>query len=448
MAAHSTETLRRLVQPGKVHRSLYTDPAIFALEMERIFGRTWLYVGHESQVSSPGDFIATRLGPKPVVMSRHTDGRIYVIANQCAHRGAQVVAAESGNCREFRCCYHGWSYHTDGRLKQVPLIHGYPKSFDPRNADAAMMQVPRLASYRGFVFASLAADGPSLEDFLGPITKSFDDLVDRAPDGEIEVAGGSFKHVYRGNWKLYLDNLLDVAHPLFVHHSSTEAAKAQDDSVASDGTGEIAVRQMRQNGASYGFFESQVGIWACRNGHGFMGDYHDDAKLVASMNDPVFRDYRAMLEGRKGASEAKRILAVRRWNTNIYPNVSFMSQFQQFRVVHPLAVDRTVVYTYQFRLKGAPEQMFRNAVAFANVVNGTGSLVLTDDLETYDRIGLGLASEGSEWVDLSRGLDSDVAEPDGSLRGKNSTSEVCLRNMYAAWLGYMAETPRLAAAAE
>ncbi len=448
MSNHTAETIRRLVQPGKVHRSLYSDPVIFNLEMERIFGRTWLYVGHESQVKNPGDFIATRLGLKPVVMSRHVDGKIYVIHNQCAHRGAQVVAAESGNCREFRCCYHGWSYNTDGCLKQVPLVHAYPKGFDPKHPRMAMAQVPRVASYRGFVFASLATEGPSLDEFLGPIRFSFDDMVDRAPEGDIEVAGGSFKHLYRGNWKLYLENLLDVAHPLFVHQSSTEAARAQDDASVSDGTGEIAVRQMRQNGASYSFFESQVHIWAYPNGHGFMGDYHDDAKLVAAMNDPVFREYRQALESKKGSAEAARILEVRRWNTNVYPTVSFMSQFQQFRVVHPIAVDKTVVYTYVFRLKGAPEQMFRNAVAFANVVNGTGSLVLTDDLETYDRIGLGLASEGAEWIEISRGMGSDAAEPDGGVRGKNSTSEICLRNMFAAWLGYMTDKPILSAAAE
>ncbi len=454
MAQYSAETFRRLVQPGKVHRSLYTDPAVFDLEMENIFGRTWLYVGHESQVKNVGDFFSTRLGLKPVVMSRHTDGKIYVIHNQCAHRGAQVVATECGNAREFRCCYHGWSYHTDGRLKTVPLQHAYPSSFDPRDPKAAMVQVPRVAMYRGFVFASLAATGPSLEDFLGPIKASLDDMVDRAPDGEIEAAGGVFKHTYDGNWKLYLENLLDAAHPLFVHQSSIEAAKGQNDSVATDGSGEIAIRQMRQNAAPYTFWESQVGIWSYPNGHAYIGDYHDDAKLVAAMNDPVFRDYRAALEAKKGVEETKRILEVRRWNSNIYPNVSFMSQFQQLRVVHPIAVDRTVVYTYSFRLKGAPEEMFRSTVAFANVVNGTGSLVLTDDLETYDRIGFGMSSAGAEWLEVSRGLGTDVAEPDGGVRGKNSTSEVYLRNMFESWLGYMtadgapAGDVKLAAAAE
>ena len=164
-------------------------------------------------------------------------------------------------------------------------------------------------------------------------------MIDRAPDGEIEVAGGVFKHAYDGNWKVYFENLCDAAHPLFAHRSSIEAAQAQSDAVHSDGSGEIAIRQMRQNGAPYSFWESQVGIWTYPNGHSYLGDYHDDSKLVAALKDPVFRDYLNALEKKKGKKEAQRILEVRRWNSNIYPNVSLMSQFQQLRVVHPIAVE-------------------------------------------------------------------------------------------------------------
>ncbi len=423
--------------PGRVHRRLYSDPAIFELEMERIFGAAWIYVGHESQVKNSGDYFATQIGRKPVVMVRDNDGQVHIIHNQCAHRGAMVVATEKGNAPEFTCCYHGWTYHLDGKLKAVPLNHGYPHDFDPNNPKTSMRRSPRVKSYRGFVFASEAEDGPDLEESLDAMTASIDDMIDRAPDGEIEVAGGVFKHTYNGNWKLYFENLCDAAHPLFAHRSSIEAAQQQSDAVHSDGSGDIAIRQMRQNGAPYSFWESQVGIWTYPNGHSYLGDYHDDAKLVAALKDPVFREYLAALEQRKGKAEAKRILEVRRWNSNIYPNVSLMSQFQQLRVVHPIAVDKTVVHAYSFRLKGAPAEMFRNAISFANVVNGTGSLVLTDDLEIYNRIGLGISSEGTEWLQIGRGYNSDMPDPHGGRRGVNSTSEIYIRNMLDAWLGYM-----------
>ena len=206
---------------------------------------------------------------------------------------------------------------------------------------------------------------------------------------------------------------------------------------------------MRQNGAPYSFWESQVGIWTYPNGHSYLGDYHDDAKLVAALEDPVFREYIAALEQKQGKARAREILEVRRWNSNVYPNLSFMSQFQQLRVVHPLSVSRTVVYTYNFRLKGAPEAIFHRTIEFANTVNGTGSLVLTDDLETYDRIRMGMSSAGAEWLQIGRGFETDRDDGNGGRRGLNSTSEIYIRNMFDAWLGYVSapmSAPSVAAA--
>ena len=433
----SVDALSKLVQPARVHRQVYTDPDIFELEMQKIFASTWVYVGHESQIRNPGDFFCTRVARKPLVIVRGENGEINALHNQCAHRGAMVVAINAGRSNEFQCCYHGWTYHLDGRLKAVPLNNDYPEDFNPKDPNTAMLRVPRVQSYRGFIFLSLASDGRSLEDFLGYMKTSLDDMVDRAPHGEIEVSGGTFKHVYEGNWKIYLENLCDAAHPWFTHRSSIAAAQQQDDSVYSDGSGEIAIRQMRQNGAPYSFWESQVGIWTYPNGHSYLGDYHDDAKLVAAMKDPTFREYVEALERKKGKKETQRVMEVRRWNSNIYPNMSMMSQFQQLRVIHPIAVDRTEVHTFCFKLRGAPEQMFRNTISFANVVNGTGSLVLTDDLEIYNRITLGFASDGADWVEIGRGYRSDIPDAHGGRKGKNSTSEVYIRNMFDAWRGYM-----------
>ena len=389
MRRDAVNSVAHLVQPARVHRRVYTDPAIFRLELERIFGAAWIFVGHESQVKNVGDYFCTQIGRKPIIVVRDANGTLQVLHNQCAHRGAMVVASDKGTTNEFQCCYHGWTYHLDGRLKAIPLQHGYPDDFNPKSDKTAMLRVPRVASYRGFIFVSQAERGLSLEQSLNYMTTSIDDMIDRAPDGDIEVAGGVFKHTYNGNWKLYLENLCDAAHPWFTHRSSIDAAQQQNDDALSDDSGEIAIRQMRQNGAPYSFWESQVGIWTYPNGHSFLGDYHDDSKLVAAMHDPVFRDYIGALEAKKGKERAREIIEVRRWNSIVYPNLSFMSQFQQLRVIHPIAVNKTEVHTYCFKLRGAPEKLFRNTISFANVVNGTGSLVLTDDLEIYNRIGLG-----------------------------------------------------------
>ena len=439
MLGHNPDDLSAFIRDDRVHRRLYTDPDLFELELERIFGRAWIYVGHESQVKNPGDFYTTRIGRQPVLMVRHEDGEIYVLNNRCAHRGAMVATAEAGSVSEFRCAYHGWTYGTDGKLSAVPIAQGYPGNLDFDDPASSLLPVARSDTYRGFVFANLSAEGPGLREFLGFMTTSFDDMIDRAPGDEIEVAGGVFKHAFNANWKVYLENLCDGVHPSNVHESSIDAARAQDDDVFSDGAGEIAVRQMRQNGVGYNFFRDSVGLWTVPNGHSYMGDYHDDEKLVAALADPSFADYIDALKADKGEARAREVLSVARWNTNVWPTVSFMSQFRQLRVVHPVSVNRTEVHTFSFRMPRAPEKMFEDTIRFANVTNGTGSLVLTDDLETYGRIGEGLQCEGPEWIHMGRELGADTAV-DNDARETNGTSELHIRNMFDAWLHYMSSS--------
>jgi phenylpropionate dioxygenase-like ring-hydroxylating dioxygenase large terminal subunit len=436
MSAFGPERLAMLVQADRVHRSVYADPAIFDLEMERIFGRAWLILGHESQVKSPGDYFTTRMGREPVVVVRKDNSQIGVLVNRCAHRGSMVCTEGRGNVERFVCPYHGWSYDRGGALQAVPFSGGYDKEKLP----AGLKAVPRVSLYRGFIFASLAASGPGLEEFLGPTKASFDDFVDRAPGGELEVAGGVFKHAYNGNWKLMLENHLDGAHPAWVHASSVAVARGAPEpgKPGEEHYYDIAVRQMRQNGAPDAVWEA-IGMWTTPRGHGYMGDYHSDDRLVAGLGNPVFDEYRKRLIKHVGEKEADRILRVTLWNTIVYPNCSFMSQFRQLRIIHPLAVDRSVVYTYSFRMKDAPAQMFRDTVAFANVVNGTGSWVLTDDLEVYERLQRGLSSGAVDWVYVGRGHGRDVDEGGGVRRGATGTSEVFIRAQFSAWLACMSE---------
>src|SRR5215212_9042204 len=110
-----------LLRGDAVHRAAYVDPAVFALEQERIFRRVWLYVAHESEVPRAGDYVLTRLGPEEVILARGEDGELALMHNRCAHRGARIVSEPAGNLRQFRCPYHAWTYALDGRLIGMPL---------------------------------------------------------------------------------------------------------------------------------------------------------------------------------------------------------------------------------------------------------------------------------------------------------------------------------------
>ncbi len=247
----------QLVQADRVHRSVYTDAAIFDLEMERIFGRAWIYVGHASQVPNAGDYHQALIGRQSVFMIRDPDGAIHVLFNRCAHKGAKLVAFPDGNAGKFlRCPFHGWSYRCDGTLHAVPIRDGYDGTrFDMQDPQFSVRRLPRQASYRGFVFASLAEDGPDLETFLGGIKTSIDNFCDRAPAGEVEVAGGVFRVWQHSNWKIFFENLNDTSHPMVTHESSVNAARARYKSLEPGAKMPFRLHIIEGNGEPYEFWD-------------------------------------------------------------------------------------------------------------------------------------------------------------------------------------------------
>ncbi len=425
------DEIAKLVEPGRVHRRVYADADVFELEMERIFGRAWLYVGHASQVPQPGDYITTELGRQPIIMTRHHDGRVHVLLNRCSHRGAKVVNERQGNSTRLVCCYHGWSYDTDGKLLGVPVPEGCCEGFDRAAFDLA--RAPRVGEYRGFVFASLAQQGPSFEDHIGPMKGNIDDLVDRAPDGALALDAGMHRYVFSGNWKLQVENVLDSYHVPFGHASTVNKAGVQFARREGDRQGAAVIETGKQQTAS---------TWKDRksftvgNGHGWTSNTAlDDSKR----SSPAFDEYRRALAAKVGAERAAEILKPRLHNSLIYPNMSIMGLNIHVRVIKPLAVDRTEVTIYPIRLLGAPESMNFGNIRLLNVTHSAASFVQTDDLESFVRTQKGLQSQQTDWVDISRGLGAE--EPDRELNATRglATHEMVVRAQYRAWVGYMRE---------
>lgn len=205
------------LERGEVDRRVWSDPEIFELEMEHIFGRAWLFLCHESQITEPGDFFQSVMGRDNVLVVRQKDGSIRAHLNSCAHRGNAVCRAEEGNAKSFLCTYHGWSYGIDGTLKGVP---GFKDFYDGElvKADNGLPAVAQVASYKGFVFGTHDPTAPPLEEYLGRTGRVGIDLL--ACRGDMVVVPGIQKFVLDCNWKFAVDNLFDWYHPQVTHASA------------------------------------------------------------------------------------------------------------------------------------------------------------------------------------------------------------------------------------
>jgi phenylpropionate dioxygenase-like ring-hydroxylating dioxygenase large terminal subunit len=197
-----SDDIRALFQGYQVHRDVYISNDIYEFEMKHLFANTWVFLGHDSQTPNKGDYYTTQIGDQPVIMVRHTDDQIHVLLNRCPHKGTKIAIDRTGNTGKFfRCPYHAWSFKTDGCLLAIPLKKGYQDTgFENNQNTKGMTPVGAVKNYRGFIFARLNPEGVGFEEFFGDSLSTLDNMVDRAPEGRLEVAGPPLRYMHRCNW--------------------------------------------------------------------------------------------------------------------------------------------------------------------------------------------------------------------------------------------------------
>jgi phenylpropionate dioxygenase-like ring-hydroxylating dioxygenase large terminal subunit len=425
--------LQRLVEPDRVHKSVYTDPAIFDAEMEKIWERIWVYCGHESQVKHPGDYHAVQIGRQPMVMVRQGDGRINVLYNRCPHRGVQLVGNQSGNTGSaFVCSYHAWSFHLDGAVRAIPLAKGYEGTRLTRdNPDCRMKRAARVDSYRGFVFASLAADGPTLQEFLGEAKIAFDDMCDRSPVGEVEVVPVCHRVMQHSNWKFFMENQLDALHPSVTHQSTGISAARVERRLKESGQNPPLYYHMLSAFASSFDQWNAVQTINYPRGHGILKAY-----MGLRPQDPDTLEHEAQLKQAYGEQKAEEYLSRSIHHVLVYPYLSVQSPLQQLRCMRPIAPDKTLSEIWHFRLKGAPEAIYRRSLWYFNLVNSPATMINADDLENWTKGQWGLKSDGGDWVSFHREHGRDLEEG-GVVYSQKGTSEAVMRSQFRAWRDYM-----------
>lgn len=192
--------------PGYV----YSDPAVLALEKERLFMKDWLCVGRVEELQNPGDFLTHTIVGEPIVITRGKDSELRAFYNQCRHRGVEVAKGQ-GNTRMFKCPYHAWTYDLEGKLIGAPFMRE-AKDFD---AKQCRLKPVKLDTWAGWIFISFNPEGESLDAFLEEYKAEFAPLQQENCRLALK-----YETDFDCNWKFVYENLLDIYHVGVTHADS------------------------------------------------------------------------------------------------------------------------------------------------------------------------------------------------------------------------------------
>lgn len=390
-------------------RAVYTDPQLFDLEMERIFEGNWIYLGHESQLPRPGDYLVSSMGRREVIIVRGQDNVVRGLVNACSHRGARVCRTEKGNKRVFTCSYHGWVFGLQGELLEAQREAEFGPSFSRDRL--ALPAVPRVESYRGFIFGSLKSDVVPLHEHLGGVATVIDMLVDQSPKGEWEVAKGYNRCLYRGNWKLLIENGGgDGLHAVPTHGNLMQIIKRKAERSSTTPSVRFDQQFLGPKDEDANGVNAAGEVAALGNGHTLILQRFPDPSAR-----PSFVEFYEQLVEKYGADRADVMCAYFR-QTCIYPNVFIMDQLATLiRYVRPISVDLTEVSFWCLLPVGESEKMrmvrLRQFEEFF-MASGMGA---TDDNAEFEEVQRGASCGINVQSDLSFGMHGLAPGPSKAL---------------------------------
>ncbi len=408
---------------GLINASIYTDENVYQRELESVFGKCWLFLGHETQIPNKNDFISAYMGQDPVIVVRQSGDRIRAFLNQCRHRGARVCSHDQGNSSVHTCPYHGWAYSSKGDLVSIPLEKlAFAKSMDKK--DYGLLEVPRVETYKGLVFGSWDSDSESLVDYLGEMAWFADSVLDRSSGG-MEVIEGVYKWEIPCNWKLAAEQFCTDMYHVGITHAGTVASMNDISSMSGNPT----VGDGRQ--------------FSSINGHGtgfFVGDGNNEiikAVLGEKISDYYNNEGMADAIEHLGEPRAKGISAS---HTTIFPNLSFLGGINTLRVWHPRGPNKIEVWSYVLVPKTAPEEIKREYSKVLGRTFSASGVFEQDDGENWASIqGVveGYVARGTKFNALMGSGYESLAHPDyPECFPKNMSScfsEEAGRKFYIEW---------------
>jgi phenylpropionate dioxygenase-like ring-hydroxylating dioxygenase large terminal subunit len=360
-------------QRGIVGREIFVSPETYREELEKLFARTWLFVGHESLIPKAGDFFVSRMGEESVILCRDTQGAVHVFLNSCRHRGMKVCRYEQGNTSLFVCPYHSWSYTTDGRLQGVPLYRALYEGTLIRD-EWSLIEVPKLAVYKGTVWASWDTDAPDFLAYLGDAVDHLDQVLDcrDGRPGGSEVIG-VHKWVFPSNWKFPAENFLGDSY----HNPSHRSV---------DMVGMGPSRQPGQSSRRDNEYAGGQRFWVSfPQGHGMTGGLMPEQAQYRSTfgQHPVVDEYfrHCFHERQHRLGEKARLLPL---VGTIFPNASYLGrQPRGICVWHPHSPTETEGWRFFLVDADAPAEVKDVLRRYYMRYSGPAGMTEQDDMENW-----------------------------------------------------------------
>lgn len=403
---------------GAISREIFASQPVYEQEQRQIFGRTWLYVAHESQIPNKGDFVSAYMGETPVIVARGADRAIHVSVNSCPHRGVPVCRADSGNTPRFTCPYHNWTFGTDGSLLAIPQKRLIEHDVD--KAALGLKRVPRVETLFGLIFASLDPEIETLDSYLGDMRFYLESFFDRFPGG-MEVVGPAHKWRLKANWKLPVENQLgDIGHAPFLHGSTVENSPGS--TVEIETFGMTAVPKPGHSSALRLFPEGT-----------------DPATLAWGLGEspfpPAITEYLLGVQQTVGERLSPVQERIKGMSLGVYPNFSVLVGSSTIRVTHPRGPGEIEVWSWWITPADAPDEVKLAMRSGYNFLFGPGGILEQEDSMAWSGQFDGSAISALNDVPYYYGLGTGEEGPHEELPGTigRSYNEHYARQFYLRW---------------
>ncbi|HZH58362.1 MAG TPA: aromatic ring-hydroxylating dioxygenase subunit alpha [Metabacillus sp.] len=426
------------LQEGYFPQWLVTDPDIYKLEQEKVFGTTWQFLGHESELKEAGSYVTRLMADDPILLMKNKEGEIKAFLNSCSHRGTRLCTEDFGKRKTHTCPYHGWSYNLDGEL--IGIVAGnqvYGEKMD--KSEWGLRPIPRVESYQGMIFGNLDADAVSLEDYLGDMKWYFDIMLGRS-DGGMEVRGVPQRWISKANWKMTSENFAaDPYHVQTTHRSAVEM-------------------KLTPKNPLYASYGHQVVL---ENGHGInviTSETGRSAKRFQAMPEEMWPMFKKNLN----KDQLEVFSKVTNFVGGVFPNLSFLSSQSgtegnsynhlQFRVWRPISPDKVEIWVWYMIDKALPEEYKEKSYKGFLATFGAAGTLEQDDTENWARIVE--ASQGRMARDRKLSYNNvanylmgfDHVEPDETFEGPGVAYPTCYtdhiaRSMHKYWLELLMTEP-------